>query len=81
MKKPAPKPKPTITAHAILRIKSSRKAVRALSEELAILGAALTVDGNGTVAEYLAHNALLGILTDLAKVRNAISDLHEATTK
>jgi hypothetical protein len=79
MKKPAPKLKPAITEHAILRIKRSRHAVRALSEELAILRAALTIDGNGTVAEYLAHNALLGILTDLAKVRNAISDLHLAT--
>lgn len=78
MKKPAPKPKPAITEHAILRIRRSRHAVRALAEELAALGAALTVEGNDTVAEHLAQIALLGILTDLATVKNAISDLHEA---
>lgn len=94
MKKPAPKLKPfrtadlralwkkrltaPLTAAAMLAIANAGHTAARLRADLMALNVALTVEGNDTATERLAHNALLGILGDLAIVTNAISNLHLA---
>ena len=69
MKKRTNKP-PSITAAA-----HTAKRLRA---DLMALNVALTVEGNDTAAERLAHGHLLPILQALATVQNSIAALHNA---
>ena len=73
------KPKPEITAKAISSIANASQSAKRLRVDLMTLSAALTVEGNGTVAERLAFDSLMGILMDFAKVSNAIANLKVST--
>ncbi len=59
--------------HAIAKAERSAAALRA---DLMALNTALTTAGNSTMAERLAHDALLRILTDLGPVRDRITNLN-----
>jgi hypothetical protein len=73
------KPKPELTAKAIGSIANASQSAKRLRADLMTLSAALTVEGNGTVAERLAIDALMGVLMDFAKVSNAIASLKVST--
>ena len=77
MKKRTNKP-PSLTAAALLAIANAGHTAKRLRADLMALNVALTVEGNDTAAERLAHGHLLPILQALATVQNSIAALHNA---
>ena len=77
MKKPIKQP-PSITTAALLSITNAGHTAKRLRADLMALNVALTVEGNDTAAERLAHGHLLPILQALATVQDSIAALHNA---
>jgi hypothetical protein len=77
MKKPTNKP-PSITAAAKLAIANAGHTAKRLRADLMSLNVALTVEGNDTAAERMAHGHLLPILQTFATVQDSIAALHNA---
>jgi len=77
MKKPTIQP-PSITTSAKLAIAHAAHSVKRLRADLMALNIALSIAGNDTVAERLAHDALLKILLALVPVQSGITDLSHA---
>lgn len=77
MKNPTKQP-PSITTSAKLAIANAGHTAKRLRADLMTANVALTVEGNDTVAERLAHGHLLPILQALATVQDSIAALHNA---
>jgi len=77
MKKPIKQP-PSITTTALLAIANAEHTAKRLRADLMALNVALTVEGNDTAAERLAHGHLLPILQALATIQDSIAALHHA---
>jgi len=77
MKNPTKQP-PAITTSAKLAIAHAAHSAKRLRADLMALNIALSVAGNDTVAERLAHDALLKILLAFAPVQSGITDLSHA---
>jgi hypothetical protein len=77
MKKPIKQP-PSITAAALLAIANAGHTAKRLRADLMALNVALTVEGNDTAAERLAHGHLLPILQTLATIQDSIAALRNA---
>ncbi len=77
MKKPTKQP-PSITTSAKLAIAHAAHSAKRLRADLMALNIALSIAGNDTAAERLAHGHLLPILQTLATVQNSIAALHNA---
>lgn len=77
MKKPTKQP-PSITTSAKLAIAHAAFTAKRLRADLMALNIALSIAGNDTVAERLAHDALLKILLAFAPVQSGITDLANA---
>jgi len=77
MKNPTKQP-PSITTSAKLAIAHAAHSVKRLRADLMALNIALSIAGNDTVAERLAHSALMQILLALVPVQSGITDLSHA---
>lgn len=77
MKKRTNKPL-SITTTALLAIANAGHTAKRLRADLMALNIALTVEGNDTAAERLAHGHLLPILQTLATIQDSIAALHNA---
>jgi hypothetical protein len=77
MKKRTNEP-PSITTTALLAIANAGHTAKRLRADLMALNIALTVEGNDTAAERLAHGHLLPILQTLATIQDSIAALHNA---
>jgi hypothetical protein len=77
MKKRTNKP-PSITTTALLAIANAGHTAKRLRADLMAANVALTVEGNDTAAERLAHGHLLPILQTLATIQDSIAALHNA---
>jgi hypothetical protein len=69
---------PDFTDKAKTAILKAHESARRLRADLQALNVAITVEGNNSAAERLAHNALLDILTKFASARDAINLLGDA---
>jgi hypothetical protein len=77
MKKPIKQP-PSITTTALLAIANAGHTAKRLRADLMAANVALTVEGNDSTAERLAHGHLLPILQTLATIQDSIAALHNA---
>ena len=69
------KPTPQITNTAKEQAEMAKQTLALLRADLQGLNVALTTGGNGTLAERLAHMALLDILNKLQPAADAIRNL------
>jgi hypothetical protein len=73
------KRKPELTAKAISSIANALQSANQMLADLKAISTALSTEGNGTFAEELAFDTLMGVWMDFTKVANAITNLHVAT--
>lgn len=77
MKKRTNKPT-SITAAALLALANAGHTAKRLRADLMAANVALTVEGNDTAAERLAHGHLLPIMQTLATIQDSIAALLNA---
>lgn len=77
MKKPTKQP-PSITTSAKLALANASHTAKRLRADLMAANVALTVEGNDTAAERLAHGHLLPIMQTLATIQDSIAALLNA---
>ena len=69
---------PELTAAALLALANASHTAKRLRADLMAANVALTVEGNDTAAERLAHGHLLPIMQTLATIQDSIAALLNA---